>query len=75
MQGDGFLSDKFILTLIAFLMIFYLLSTNNLFDIGSGVFFNLRFPWVILLVLFPVFKFSEKQTKLMKKNGKLENPS
>jgi hypothetical protein len=75
MQGDGFPSDKFIPTLIAFLMLFCLLSTNNLFDIGSGIFFHLRFPWVILLVLLPVFKFSEKQTKLMKRNGQLENPS
>lgn len=50
-------SDKFILTLSAFLLILYLFSPDNFFDIGSGSLFNLRFPWVILLVLLPVLNF------------------
>jgi len=65
-QGDISPSDSFVLLLISFLALFYLLSPNDLFGIGSGAYFNLRFPWVIFLVLLPVLDFpiSNAQKKL-----------
>jgi hypothetical protein len=62
-QGDIFPSDAFILLLTTFLTLLYLVSPNDLFGIGSGMLFNQRFPWVILLVLLPLLDFPISSTQ------------
>ena len=49
--------DKFLICFALLLILIYFIAP---FNFGEGSFFNQRFPWVIFLVLLPLFRFPEQ---------------